>query len=104
MVYKLLIAEQAEKQIEKAIAYVTEVLKNPKAAADILDDILHVYNTLELAKNVHLPSLVNAHIYSITITASHRAIQPLTSKRDACSADFLTLVYSKSVHPFSLHS
>ena len=47
MVYKLLIAEQAEKQIEKAIAYVTEVLKNPKAAADILDDILHVYNTLE---------------------------------------------------------
>lgn len=27
MVYKLLIAEQAEKQIEKAIAYVTEVLK-----------------------------------------------------------------------------
>ncbi|WP_418460859.1 hypothetical protein [Dialister succinatiphilus] len=47
MVYKLLIAEQSEKQIEKAIAYVTEVLKNPKAAADILDDILHVYNTLE---------------------------------------------------------
>lgn len=47
MAYKLEIPEHTERQIDKCILYIVDILKNPSAARTVLEDIEYAYGQLE---------------------------------------------------------
>lgn len=47
MAYKLEIPGHTERQIDKCVSYIVNVLKNPSAARAVLEDIEHAYDQLE---------------------------------------------------------
>ncbi|MBQ6518153.1 MAG: type II toxin-antitoxin system RelE/ParE family toxin [Anaerolineaceae bacterium] len=46
MAYKLIVSDKADGQLDSILSYVTNKLKNPEAAGEILDEILDVYEML----------------------------------------------------------
>lgn len=47
MKYKLTITARAEELLDHILYYIINQLKNPKAAGHLLDEIEHVYGSLE---------------------------------------------------------